>query len=100
MDETKITAKLPHLDVEITRCDMPEDNAETISLRISVVPSFDAFAGVLLQSSNLPLLTGPWTSPWTDAWAPWMRLAQSVWAPWLEPMAPRLGQKPYDGKVE
>ena len=44
MDETKITAKLPNLDVEITRREFPDDNAETITLRMTAVPSFEAFA--------------------------------------------------------
>ncbi|MDX1417295.1 MAG: hypothetical protein R3293_24020 [Candidatus Promineifilaceae bacterium] len=99
MDETKITAKLPNLDVEITRRDLPEQNAETITLRMTATPSFDIDAGLLMQPSNLPVLTGAaWMGPWVDAWVSWTRLAQSVWTPWLEPMMPRLEQRSEDGE--
>ena len=94
MDETKITAKLPNLDVEITRRELPEENAETITLRMTAVPSFEAFAGFLTQQGSVPLAPlgaawlSPWMNPWTGPLLSWTRLAQSAWAPWLQPMMP------------
>ena len=98
MDETKITAKLPNLDVEITRRELPDENAETVTLRMTARPSFDAFADFLTQPGGLPpafLMMAPWANtPWANPWAApmmaWSRMAQTAWAPWLEAMAPRL----------
>ena len=95
MDETKITAKLPNLDVEITWRELPKENAETITLRMTAVPSFEAFAGFLMHQGNVPLtpLSTAWTSPWMDPRAnpflSWTRFVQATWAPWLQPMTPR-----------
>ncbi len=105
MEETKITAKLPSLDVEITRRELPEQNAETITLRMTAVPSFDAVFGSLTKPGNLPLLPfdpdspinpwpmNPWLlNPWLGGWsapmAAWSRWAEIAWAPWLEAMSP------------
>jgi len=92
MDETKITAALPNLDVEITRREHPEDNAETLTLRMTAVPSFDAFAEFLKQQGGFPFLAcdAGWMTPWVSPWLSWARLAQAAWAPWLQPKAPHL----------
>lgn len=99
MDETKITAKLPTLDVEITRREFSEDNAETITLRMTAVPSFEACADYLMKPGNLPLaplggalMMGPWANPWANSMLAWARLARVAWAPWFEPMTPRVTQ--------
>lgn len=94
MAETKITAKLPNLDMEITRRELAEENAETITLRMTAVPSFDAVAGLLTQPPALPAIA--WMGLWVDAWQPWAHLAQSVWMPWLQPMMSRLERKSDD----
>ena len=109
MEETKITAKLPNLDVEITRREFLQDNAETITLRMTAVPSFETLADYLMKPGNLPLvpfgdaLMGPWANPWANPWADsvlaWTRLAQAAWAPWLEPVTPRVTQH-RDGEGE
>ncbi|WP_420347289.1 hypothetical protein [Pelagibius sp.] len=104
MEETKITAKLPHLDVEITRRDLPEENAETITLRMTAVPSLGAFADHLAKQGSLPFLSlvaasmmNPWSNPWSNPWANpvlmWTRLTQAAWAPWMQQMAPLLPQE-------
>jgi len=102
LDETKITAKLPTLDVEITRRELPEENAETITLRMTAVPSFAAFAGILMQQDNVPLAPfgAAWMSPWMDLWSSpllsWTCLAQAAWALWLEPTTPRVASRRND----
>ena len=96
MDETKITAKLPNLDVEIMRRELPEQNAETITLRMTAVPSFEAFAGYLTAQGNHPPspLGAAWMmSPWANLMQSWTRLAQVAWAPWLQSMTPRVTQR-------
>ncbi len=93
MDETKITAKLPNLDVEITRRELPEHDAESITLRMTAVPSFEAFAGYLRAQGSHPLspFGAAWMmNPWADLMASWSRLAQVAWMPWLEPTLPRV----------
>ena len=59
MEETKITAHLPNLDVEIARRELPEANAETITLRMTAVPSFQAFADHLARQGSLPFMMTP-----------------------------------------
>lgn len=65
IDETKVTAKLPNLDVEMTRRELPEENAETITLRLRATPSFEAFAGALLQPNHSAF--APFIAAWLDS---------------------------------
>ncbi|MGH6835338.1 MAG: hypothetical protein ACREC9_07270 [Methylocella sp.] len=67
-DETKATARLPNLDIEIVHGRSADGNAEHISIGLQAVPSFAAFAS-FLEATN-PLLF-------------WMRFAQTAWTPWL-----------------
>lgn len=100
MEETKVTAKLPHLDVEITRRDLPEENAETITLRMTAVPSLGAFGDHLAQQGSLPFLSlgaasmmDPWSNPWANPLLMWARLTQAAWAPWMQHVGPLLPQE-------
>ncbi|MFM0558022.1 hypothetical protein P0D69_44980 [Paraburkholderia sediminicola] len=73
MDQTKLTAHLPTVDVEITRRTLPEQNAEAITIHITATPSFDAAARWLLNASLFP--SAPLFSLWADlmrAWQPWL----------------------------
>ncbi|HUZ92176.1 MAG TPA: hypothetical protein VMU78_09790 [Methylocella sp.] len=67
-DETRATARLPNLDIEIIHSRSAEGDAEQLSISLQAVPSFEAF-GRYLEAAN-PFLF-------------WMRVAQTVWAPWL-----------------
>ena len=67
-DETKATARLPNLDIEIVHSRSPEGDAERITISLQAAPSFEAF-GRFLEATN-PFLF-------------WMRFAQTAWAPWL-----------------
>jgi hypothetical protein len=73
MDQTKLTAHLPTVDVEITRCAIPEQNAEAITIHITATPSFDAAARWLIEASPFSVM-----SPFL-LWADIMR----AWQPWL-----------------
>lgn len=105
MDETKLTAALPNLDIQILHRALPDDGAEAISITVKATPSFDAVAAQFLPSlmgaalGPLPLalpfgpgglsgsgtaasMAGVWLAPlrmWTDMahrfWAPWLALA-------------------------
>ncbi len=67
-DETRATARLPHLGVEILYRRPWTGNEEQILISLRAVPSFEAF-GRLMEASNLLLF--------------WTRVMQTAWAPWL-----------------
>ena len=69
IDETKATARLPNLDIEIVRSRSPAADAESITISLQAAPSFEAF-GRFLEATN-PFLF-------------WMRFAQTAWTPWLD----------------
>lgn len=75
--ETKLTAHLPSVDIEITRRKLPDLGAESIAIHITAVPTFDAAAQWFLQPSLFSLM-----SP-MSVWAMWMR----AWQPWLAAIA-------------
>jgi hypothetical protein len=66
--ETKATAHLPNLDIEIIHSRSPAGDAERISVSVLAIPSFESF-GRYLEAAN-PFLF-------------WMRFAQTAWAPWF-----------------
>jgi hypothetical protein len=65
-DGTRAVAHLPGLDIAIEHRRSP--NAETISIHLQAVPSFEAF-GRYLEATN--------------PFAFWMKAAQLAWMPWL-----------------
>jgi hypothetical protein len=67
-DETRITARLPRLDIEIIHARSTSGDAERLSISVLAVPSFEAF-GRYAEAAN-PFLF-------------WLRVAQTAWAPWL-----------------
>jgi hypothetical protein len=74
-DETKATARLPNLDIEIVHGRSPDGNAEHISVSLQAAPS-SAALGSFLKTAN-PFLF-------------WTRFAQTAWTPWLGAYAARL----------
>lgn len=90
MDETKITGRLPMVDIEMTRRELPEENAETITLHMRAMPSVEAFARAMLQPTNSPLspFFAAWTTPTVNPFLPWLQMTQAMWAPWLQAMMP------------
>jgi len=79
MGETKLTAHLPTVDVEITRHELPEQHAQGLTIHITATPSFDAAAQWLLQADLLRI--APPLSAWTD----FMQVWQRAWSPLLQP---------------
>jgi hypothetical protein len=67
-DETRATARLPSLDVEILHRRPWEGNEGQLVVTLRAVPSFEAF-GRFLEASN-PLLV--WTRMMEAAWSPWV----------------------------
>ena len=76
-DETRATARLPNLDIQILHRRPWEGDEEHLVVMLRAVPSFEAF-GRLLEASN-PLLA-------------WTRMMEAVWSPWVRGLTPALGQ--------
>lgn len=80
MDETKVIATLPNLDIEMTRCAAADGQSELVTIRMRATPSFDAFARTLTpQAMMAPLLAANpflawWSQAMTQALAPWTAL--------------------------
>ena len=85
MDETRIDAQLPQLNVEVVRRDYPEDRAEVMTIKMTATPSFKAVGGLMTQG-----LAGPMTSLWAAPVMVWAGMIQAAWGPVLGAMAPRV----------
>ncbi len=79
MEDTRITAKLPNLQIEILRREIPEAQAEAMTIHLRAAPSFDAVAGSLLPALSVVSMMNPMA-------AAWMRAAEIAWQPWLQAM--------------
>jgi hypothetical protein len=86
MDETKATARLPGLDIELKRRVDEAEGAEYVSISLRAVPSLDAFGSALVNPFAMPLAL----------WQSWMDMAQAFWRPYLTPSnePPRLSKRP------
>lgn len=107
MDETKITAALPNLDVEFTRRESPQGDAETITLRMTATPSFEAVADHLMKPGVFPFLPpGPalmmnlWATPMANPFVLWAQMAQAAWQPLLQHSTPAVTQRSGDGDTD
>jgi hypothetical protein len=67
-DETRATAHLPGLAIEVVHRRSPNAESEQISINLQAMPSFEAF-GRFLETSN--------------PFAFWAQAAQMAWLPWL-----------------
>lgn len=85
MDETRINAQLPQLDVEIVRRDYPDDRAEVMTIKMTATPSFKAVGGMMTQG-----VAGPMTGLWSAPLLLWAGMVQAAWAPMLGAMMPRI----------
>jgi hypothetical protein len=62
MQETKVIAHLPRLDVEIIRQHAADPEGACLSIRLQAYPSFKAWDDFVLQNTAPQALTW-WTSP-------------------------------------
>lgn len=85
MDDTRIEAQLPQINVEIVRRDYPEDRAEVMTIKMTATPSFKTVGSMMTQGLAAPI-AGLWAAPML-AWASMM---QAAWGPVLGTMMPRL----------
>lgn len=77
VDETKATAHLPGLDIEILRRRSADGDKEQISIHLLATPSFEA-VGRLLALAN-PFLF--WSQAARLAWSSWSDAAQAMMPP-------------------
>ena len=80
-DETRATARLPNLDIEILHRRPWEGNEEQLVVMLRAVPSFEA-VGRWLEVSN-PLLV--WTRMMQAAWSPWVHGLTTALSPSFRP---------------
>ena len=86
VDETRITGRLPAVDIEITH--RREAAAERVTISLVATPSFEAFARAI--DAN-PALAWPWLNPFGPAW---LQMIEAAWSPWLAAAAPFLPRRP------
>ena len=84
MDETKLTARLPSLDMEVVHREDPDAGAEMITIHLRASPSFDAVGQMLTANANL------WSAPMMAPMLAWTGMANAVWSAWLNAAAPGL----------
>lgn len=85
MDETRITAALPSLDVEIVHRELPGEGAEMMTIHLKAIPSFEAVNQFLAPRALAALAALAQLNPF----AIWMQAVQAAWMPLLGPLAPR-----------
>ena len=76
MDETKVNARLPNLDIEIVRREYPEDHAEVMTVRMTATPSFQAVGSHLARNVARPLVM-MWAAPMLG----WAKVMETAWTP-------------------
>jgi hypothetical protein len=84
-DETRVTATLPNLDLEMRFSRDPDGRAETVTLSLRAAPGFEAAAG-LLAGPALPLALMGAANPWANPFALWAGFARLAWQPWIDAM--------------
>src|SRR3954468_14949360 len=80
-DETRATARLPNLDIEVLHRRPWEGNEEHLVVTLRAVPSFESF-GRLSEASN-PFLV--WTRMMEAMCAPWVRGLTTAFSPSVRP---------------
>ena len=103
MDETKLTAALPNLDVQIVHREYPDERAEVISITFKATPDFESVArnfAPLLGNGVFanPIFGNPMMALWAAPVQAWTSMVQQAWAPWLSAMGamgamPRIEKK-------
>ena len=75
MEDTKITARLPNLEIEIRKRELPEENAEAMTIHLRAEPSFDVVSATMLPALSAFSAMNPMMI--------WMRTVEAAWKPWL-----------------
>jgi hypothetical protein len=84
VEDMKAIAHLPGLDIEILHRPSPDGQGEQISITLTAIPSFEAFAKTFEMLNPFAL----WAEAMRFAWAPWLDMTRAMTPP--APL-PRLG---------
>lgn len=87
MDETKLTADLPTMNVEIVHRAAPDGRGEMVTIQLNATPDFRSALPLLAGMAQLPLMLGgstasPFSSSLPSPIALWTQAAQAMFAPW------------------
>jgi hypothetical protein len=85
MEQTKLTANLPQLDVELVHVQDPEQHAEVVTIKMTAHPSFEAVGDYLAKS-----IINPATMMWAIPFGFWSGMLEAASRPWLSALTPRL----------
>lgn len=84
MDETKLTADLPTMNVEIVHRAAPDGRGEMVTIQLNATPDFRSALPLLAGMAQLPLMLGGGAAtPLPSPLALWAQTAQAMMAPWL-----------------
>lgn len=82
MDETKLTADLPTMSVEIVHRATPDGRGEAVTIQLNATPDFRSALPLIAGMAQLPLMLAQSSSNISPlAW--WNQAAQSMMAPWM-----------------
>lgn len=82
MDETKLTADLPTMNVAITHRAAPDGSSETVTIQVHATPDFRAALPLLSGMAQLPLLLGGSSVHSVTPLALWSQTVQAMMVPW------------------
>lgn len=87
MDETKLTADLPTMHVEIVHRAAPDGRSEMVTIQLNATPDFHSALPLLAGMAQLPFVPGVLppaasASPFALPLALWLQGAQAMMAPW------------------
>jgi hypothetical protein len=77
MTEIRAIARLPTLDIEFVRRELPDEGAEQIAVRMTARPSFEPFGAALRQALPAIMAMNPalfWFDVGRQATKSWLRL--------------------------
>lgn len=81
MDETKLTADLPNLRVELLHRAAEDGSGEVMTIQLHATPNFRQ--ALPLAGSALGAFAAPWALDTLAApWALWLQAGQALMAPW------------------
>ncbi|MCR6631778.1 MAG: hypothetical protein NVV74_17995 [Magnetospirillum sp.] len=83
MDETKLTADLPHMTVEIVHRAAEGGNGEQVTIQLNATPDLRAALPLLAGMAQVPLMLGAHPVASFSPLAAWTQAANTLMAPWL-----------------
>jgi hypothetical protein len=90
-DAARAIARLPGVEIEITRRRAAEGDAEHVSIILTALPSFEAFARAFEAANPFAL----WMRGAELAWRPWIEATRAMGLPWSA--SPSLAPPDADG---